>query len=78
MAETLGPSGTARVRDLDANNNNEHTPAYAIYENSIPVRVLLFNFITDPSGGNTLTVNIAIGGGQSGQGNGTPAEVKVK
>lgn len=78
MAEALGPSKAAQVLDLEANQNNEFTPAYAIYENGAPVRVLLFNFITDHSGANDITVDIAVGGGQTGQANSTPAQVRVK
>jgi len=78
MAEALGPTNTSQVLDLVANSNNTLTPAYAIYENGNPVRVLLFNYITDPSGANTITVNISIGGGQTGQANATPSQVQVK
>ena len=55
MAEVLGPSNNAQVLDLEANGGNPNTPAYAIYENGNPVRVLLFNYITDSSGANDLT-----------------------
>ncbi|EDR09602.1 glycoside hydrolase family 79 protein [Laccaria bicolor S238N-H82] len=78
MAEALGPTNSSQVLDLVANSNNTLTPAYAIYENGNPVKVLLFNYITDPSGANTITVNIAIGGGQTGQANATPSQVQVK
>ncbi|KAF9003830.1 hypothetical protein BDZ89DRAFT_967337 [Hymenopellis radicata] len=78
MAEALGASNTSQILDLDANAGNVYTPAYAIYENGDPVRVALFNYITDPTGGSTYTASIAIGGGETGQGNATPATVKVK
>jgi hypothetical protein len=78
MAEVLGPSNTSQVLDLNANSGNQFTPAYAIYQNGKPVRVALFNYVTDPSGNSALTVSISIGGGQTGQPNSTPAEVKVK
>ncbi|TFK36088.1 hypothetical protein BDQ12DRAFT_737177 [Crucibulum laeve] len=78
MAEALGASNNSQVLDLGANNQNIYTPAYAIYENSNPVRVLLMNYITDSSGANNITVSISIGGGQTGQANATPASVKVK
>ena len=78
MAEVMGPSNTSQVLDLNANNGNQYTPAYAIYENGNPVRVALFNYVTDNSGNSALTVSISIGGGQTGQANATPAEVKVK
>ncbi|KAJ2936149.1 hypothetical protein H1R20_g947, partial [Candolleomyces eurysporus] len=60
------------------NGGSPNTPAYAIYENENPVRVLLFNYISDSSGANDLTVGISIGGGQTGQQNGTPGQVRVK
>lgn len=78
MAEALGPSNSTQIMDLAANDDNIFTPAYAIYENGDPVRVALFNFITDPSGGSEYTATISIGGGQTGQPNDTPPEVKVK
>lgn len=58
MAEALGSSNTAQVVDLKANNFNNHTPAFAIYENGKPARVALFNYITDPSGLNAYTASI--------------------
>jgi hypothetical protein len=57
---------------------NQFTPAYAIYQNRKPVRVALFNYVTDPSGNNALTLTISIGGEQTGQPDVTPAEVEVK
>ncbi|KAG6829523.1 hypothetical protein H0H87_011178 [Tephrocybe sp. NHM501043] len=78
MAETLGASNGSQVLDLNANGASLYTPAYAIYEGGNPVRVALFNFITDPSGASDLTVSIAIGGGDTGQQGATPAQVKVK
>jgi hypothetical protein len=67
MAEALGPSNAAQVHDLEANGGNEFTPAYTIYENGNPVRVLLFNYITDSSGVNDIIVNIALGAAAPGQ-----------
>lgn len=78
MAEILGPSNTSQVVDLNSNNGNQFTPAYAIYQSGTPVRVALFNFVTDSSGNSNLLVSISVGGGQTGQPNATPAEVKVK
>ena len=71
MAEALGPSNAAQVLDLEANAGNEFTPAYAIYEDGNPVRLLLFNYITDSSGVNDIIVNIALGAA-------TPGQVKIK
>lgn len=77
-AEALGASNASQVLDLNANNGNIYTPAYGIYENGNPVRVALFNFVTDPSGASDLTASIAIGGSGIGQPNASPAQVKVK
>ncbi|KAA1475467.1 glycoside hydrolase family 79 protein [Dentipellis sp. KUC8613] len=78
MAEILGPSNTSQVFDLGANNNNMYTPAYAVYENGTPTKVVLFNFVTDPSGNTNLSVTIAVGGGDTDQPNATPSSVQVK
>lgn len=71
VAETIGKSGKAQIIDLDANSGNEFTPAYAVYENGQPVRIALFNYITDPSGASSYTATISIGSA-------TPGQVKVK
>ncbi|KAF5326359.1 hypothetical protein D9611_001067 [Ephemerocybe angulata] len=73
MAEALGPSNGARVLDLEANGGNEYTPAYGIYEGGNPVRILLFNYITDSSGANDYTAMISIAAGDR-----TPRQVKIK
>ncbi|THH18224.1 hypothetical protein EW146_g2709 [Bondarzewia mesenterica] len=78
MSEALGPSNASQVADLFPNNADIYTPAYAIYENGNPTKVALFNYITDPSGATDINVAISIGGGQTGQSNATPAQVKVK
>ncbi|KAJ3782529.1 glycoside hydrolase family 79 protein [Lentinula aff. detonsa] len=72
MAETIGPSNNSRILDLGANNGNIYTPAYAVYENNDPVRVALYNYITDSSGGSDYTASISISGGQM------PSQVRVK
>jgi hypothetical protein len=78
VAEALGPTGTAQIVDLNANNGNVYTPAYAIYEQGALARVALFNFVTDPTGAAAYTASLAVGGGTTGQPNGTPTQVKVK
>jgi len=78
MPEILGKSNTARVVDLNANSDNDQTPAYAIYENNQLARVALFNYMTDPSGAMAYTATISIGGGDTGQPSTTPQSVKVK
>ncbi|CAE6440066.1 unnamed protein product [Rhizoctonia solani] len=78
IAEAFGKTGNAQIVDLYANSNNDNTPAYAIYENGNPVRVVLFNYIDDSSGANDYTANIAIGGQQTGQTSTTPSSVQVR
>ncbi|KAJ6613845.1 hypothetical protein B0H10DRAFT_2047277 [Mycena sp. CBHHK59/15] len=77
-AETIGPSNTSQVLDLQANGANEFTPAYAIYEGGNPVRVALFNYITDASGASDVTAVISVAQGNAGGGDATPSSVKVK
>ncbi|KZP33173.1 glycoside hydrolase family 79 protein [Athelia psychrophila] len=60
VAELLGPTNTAQVADLGANGADDNTPAYAIYENGAPVRVALFNYLTDPSGKAAYTASIKV------------------
>jgi len=78
IAEAFGQSGNSQIVDLVMNNNNSLTPGYAIYEGGNPARVVLFNYIDDPSGANDYTANIAIGGQQTGQASTTPSSVSVR
>jgi hypothetical protein len=75
MAEALGSSNTSQVLDLLPNNANIYTPAYAIYQGGNLARILLFNYVTDPSGASDLTVqlNLMGAGGSAG-----PSQVQVK
>jgi len=77
-AEVFGPNDNSQIIDLNANNADVTTPAYAIYEGGNIARVALFNYMTDPTGANTYTATISVGGGQTGAPNATPAQVKVK
>jgi hypothetical protein len=67
MAEAFGTTNKSQIIDLQANGGNEFTPAYAIYENGVPARVALFNYITDPSGQSDITVNVQLQGMNVGQ-----------
>ncbi|KII85080.1 glycoside hydrolase family 79 protein [Plicaturopsis crispa FD-325 SS-3] len=78
VAEAFGTSGKSQIIDLGANSDSIYTPAYAIYENGVPARVALFNYITDATGANDMTVTISIGGSGLGESNGTPSQVQVK
>ena len=75
MAEAMGAHNASQLVDLTTNVN---TPVYAIFENGVPTKVALFNFVTDPSGASTYTATISIGGGSTGQSNATPSQVQVK
>jgi Glycosyl hydrolase family 79 C-terminal beta domain len=81
MAEMLGNTKTAQIVDLGANweiggaggnwvNGSEYTPAYAVYERGVPMRLGLFNFVSDPSGASDVVVNVSVPAG--------PSEVRVK
>ena len=78
VAEAFGKSGSARVKDLLPNGENDQTPAYAVYENDKLARMALINFMTDASGANDYTATISVGGGTFSEPNGVPASVKVK
>ncbi len=78
LAEALGTSNTSRVLDTFANSASDYTPAYAIYEKDVLARIVLINFMTEQNGQGAYTATISIGGGQTGEGNGTPSSVKVK
>jgi len=74
MAEALGPSNSTQVMDLGTGNNlSIYTPAYAIYERGNLARVLLFNYVTDPSGASDLQVGLTLGNGGN-----LPDSVEVK
>jgi hypothetical protein len=64
MAEAMGQSNQSQVIDLNANTGNQFTPAYAIYENGVPTKVALINFVTDSSGASDLSVTVQVAGGQ--------------
>ncbi|KAJ7117214.1 glycoside hydrolase family 79 protein [Mycena crocata] len=72
MAEILGPSNQSQVLDLPIAGISEKTPIYGIYEDGVPKRVAIINYIDDPSGANDVNAVISISGGTM------PASVKVK
>ena len=78
MAEAMGPSNKSQVVDLFANGNNPSTPAWAIYEDGTPTKVVLINYLDDPSGASTINVQVQVGGGTTGQANASPSQVRVK
>ncbi|CUA67084.1 Beta-glucuronidase [Rhizoctonia solani] len=62
VTELFGKSGKSRVMDLGANNNENLTPGYVVYEDGAPTRVLLINYVSDPTGAHDATARIQIGG----------------
>jgi hypothetical protein len=63
MAEALGATNKSQVIDIGANNGSNYTPGYAIYQDGAPVRVALFNYITDSSGNSDVTANVRVSDG---------------
>ena len=76
MAEALGSSNATQIVDLLPNNANIYTPAYSIYENGNLARILLFNYVTDPSGASDLTVQLNLNG--AGGSSAGPSQIQVK
>ena len=66
------------MKDINANDNSEMTPGYAIYESGTLARLVLLNFMTDPSGARDYVATLNVGGDQFGEANAVPAQVKVK
>ncbi|KAJ7923602.1 glycoside hydrolase family 79 protein [Mycena leptocephala] len=80
MAEAIGPSNQTQVQNYGVADLTSFTPIYGIYENGVPVRVAIFNYVDDPSGANTVhaVIRIAAATEAAGGGGATPASVKVK
>ncbi|CAE6458557.1 unnamed protein product [Rhizoctonia solani] len=78
VAEVFGKSGKSRIMDLNPNNGENLTPGYAVYEDGQPSRLLLINYVNDPSGGHDIWVRIQIGGGETRQPPASPARIRVK
>lgn len=47
----------SQAMDLLLTRNSTHTHGYALYKNGQPIKLALFNYITDPSGANDAQVN---------------------
>ncbi|OCH92577.1 hypothetical protein OBBRIDRAFT_886183 [Obba rivulosa] len=78
VAEALGMSGASRVADLALNNGNMYTPGYGVWENDRLSRLVLLNFVTDPSGAHDYNVTFALGGPQFGETRQVPPNITVK
>jgi len=72
VAEALGATNTSQVMDLGANDNNQYSPAYGIWENGHLARVVLVNFVSDSSGASDLQVSLTLSDGT------IPNQVQVK
>lgn len=66
-AEALGPSNASQVVDLTT--DNIYAPMYAIYENGTPLRLVLFNYVSDQSGASDYTATISLAGADLPSGN---------
>lgn len=73
MGEVIGSSGKARVKETFANENSQWTPSYVIYENDVPVRVALINYMSDNTRASDYYASLTWPAGQT-----PPASVKVK
>lgn len=65
VAEIFGQSNSSRISDLNV-QGDAHVdlhPAYAVYEDDAPSRVVLFNFASDPSGASTYQATLSIPNG---------------
>lgn len=60
IAEAFGRTGTAEVVDLLQGVGDMYHPAYVVYEHGVPARVVLFNYISDPSGASTYNAVISL------------------
>ncbi|KAK7024767.1 hypothetical protein R3P38DRAFT_2530271 [Favolaschia claudopus] len=62
MAEAMGPSNNTQVFNYGVANLSSSTPIYGIYENGVPVRVAIINYLDDPSGASTVHARISVAG----------------
>ncbi|KAG8744721.1 hypothetical protein FRC12_014744 [Ceratobasidium sp. 428] len=61
IAEAIGQSGKAQVADLQVGGpNGMYTPAYTIVEDNNPIKVALFNYVSDNSGASDYEAVITV------------------
>ncbi|KAF7325829.1 Glyco-hydro-79C domain-containing protein [Mycena kentingensis (nom. inval.)] len=72
VAEAIGNTNATQVQYLALPGNSDSTPIYGLWENGVPKRVAIINYVDDPSGANTLNAVISIAGTT------LPSSVKVK
>ncbi|CAE6486676.1 unnamed protein product [Rhizoctonia solani] len=67
ISEAMGQSGNAQVADLNlgaGSANAMYTPGYTIVESGTPVKVALFNFISDATGASNYNALVTVPAGQ--------------
>lgn len=64
VAEVFGSSNNSQIIDLWP--AAEFFPQYIIYEDGLPVRAVLFNYVTDGSGGSDYTATLSFNGSTIG------------
>lgn len=77
VAETLGASNAPQVVDLRAKNCNTYPLMYAIYKNGAPVKLTLFNYVSDQSNASDYTAVISPAGADLPSGNISVRRVNV-
>ena len=60
VAETFGQSNASQIVDLEIDYGNIYHPAYAIYENGNPTRLVLFNYVSDPTGASDYQASVTL------------------
>ena len=78
VAEVMGQTNTTQLFDMNANGGSDQTPAYAVFEDGRFSKMVLMNYMTDPSGANDYAATIYVGGSGWNEPNGVPASVQVK
>jgi hypothetical protein len=62
IAEALGSTNTSQVVDYSQDRADDSHPAYLIYENGSPARVVLFNYLSDTTGAADYVATIQVPG----------------
>lgn len=78
VTEALGASNASQVVDLALNDGNPYTPGYAIYENGVPARVMLINYMDDLRTGTAQYTAYVHIGGVNNIADTTPQTVQVR
>ncbi|KAF7300999.1 Glyco-hydro-79C domain-containing protein [Mycena indigotica] len=76
MVEALGPSNNSQELDLPIPGISEFTPVYGIYENGVPKRVAIVNYMDDPNGAHDVDAVISLANRDGTKT--TPSSVRVK